>query len=92
MNLSLPTDSPLPVRAVEVLSLSHEEIAELAYSNWQRGGCPSGRDLDYWLEAEGQLQATWHLLMTVCNAGEAAEVLSEVHLSDLAMAFGERSG
>ena len=44
--------------------IKHDEIACLARLNWQQDGCPQGRDLDYWLEAESQLKATWHLLAT----------------------------
>lgn len=36
-------------------SPSHEEIATRAYSIWQQDGCPRGRDLDIWLNAERQL-------------------------------------
>ncbi len=38
------------------------QIAQLAYLNWQKDGCPAGRALEYWLEAESHLKATWHLL------------------------------
>jgi hypothetical protein len=62
----------------------------VAYANWQRDGCPSGRDLQYWLEAEFQLKATWHLLVAACDASVAAEVLAEVRLTDLALAFCEK--
>jgi hypothetical protein len=44
-------------------SVSHDEIAFLAYLNWQQDGCPGGHDEDYWLEAEQQIQATKHLLI-----------------------------
>ena len=40
-----------------------EEIACLAYLNWEKDGCPSERELDYWLEAEHQINATKHLLL-----------------------------
>jgi hypothetical protein len=42
--------------------VSHEDIAHLAYINWQKDGCPHGHDETYWLEAERQLRATKHLL------------------------------
>ena len=38
-----------------------DEIAHLAYLNWQKDGCPAGRDMNYWLEAESHLKATKHL-------------------------------
>lgn len=37
------------------------EISRLAYLSWEREGCPVGRAEDYWLEAECQFNATWHL-------------------------------
>jgi hypothetical protein len=45
------------------VSINHHEIAQLAYLNWQKAGCPSGRDQEHWLEAEQQLKATKHLLV-----------------------------
>lgn len=43
-------------------AVHREEIAHLAYLNWQKDGCPHGHDQTYWLEAERQLRATKHLL------------------------------
>jgi len=43
--------------------IPRDEIAQLAYLNWQRDGRPLGRDQEYWLEAEQQLKATKHLLL-----------------------------
>jgi Protein of unknown function (DUF2934) len=51
----------------------HEEIAHLAYAAWQRDGCPQGRDLNYWLEAETQLRATRHLLREEAKPAVVAE-------------------
>lgn len=48
--------------ATTTATINHDEIANLAFTAWQRDGCPQGRDLDYWLEAETQLKATKHLL------------------------------
>jgi hypothetical protein len=42
--------------------IDRDEIALLAYYAWERDGKPSGRDLQYWLEAEIQVRATRHLL------------------------------
>lgn len=47
---------------IQGTQFSQSEIANLAYLNWQKEGCPPGRALEYWLEAESQLKATWHLL------------------------------
>jgi hypothetical protein len=38
-------------------ALNHNDIAKLACHIWQKEGCQSGRDLEYWLQAEWQLQA-----------------------------------
>ena len=43
--------------------VSHHEIANLAYLNWQKDGSPHGRDQMYWLEAEHQIKHTKHLLV-----------------------------
>lgn len=48
--------------------IKHEEIARLAYMNWQQDGCPLGRDLAYWLEAEHQIKASRQLLVEGVNA------------------------
>lgn len=37
------------------MSADHDRIKDLAYRLWQEGGCPDGRDMDYWLMAEAQL-------------------------------------
>ena len=47
----------------ESAAIHRDEIAHLAYLNWQWDGCPSGRDQDYWYEAEHQMKATKHLLV-----------------------------
>ena len=38
------------------MTLSHEDIAQLASRIWQQEGWLGGRDREYWLEAERQLQ------------------------------------
>ena len=37
--------------------VSRDKVAQLAYLLWEAGGCPSGRDLEYWHQAEAQLQS-----------------------------------
>jgi len=34
---------------------SHDDIANRAYQLYLDSGCPEGRDLEFWLEAERQL-------------------------------------
>ena len=38
--------------------LSHDVVAEAAYYHWLKAGQPSGRDHEFWLQAEGQLRNT----------------------------------
>lgn len=45
-------------------AISHDEIARLAYLNWEKEGRPHGHDQKYWLEAEQQIKATGHLLIS----------------------------
>lgn len=35
--------------------ISQFDISRLAHEFWQADGCPQGRDLEYWLKAEKQL-------------------------------------
>ncbi len=37
--------------------LSREEIARCAFLIFERDGCPEGRDLEHWYQAEAQLRA-----------------------------------
>ena len=34
-----------------------ESIAARAYELWQEEGCPEGRDIEFWYQAEQQLKA-----------------------------------
>ena len=58
--------------------ISREQIARRAYELWLERGCPAGRDLEIWLEAERQLKAkaagTAGQLPSWDNDGLAAEV------------------
>lgn len=51
----------------KITAISHDEIARLAYLNWENDGCPHGHDQKYWLEAEQQIKATGHLLISELN-------------------------
>ena len=46
MNASIKTEQPPP---------THEQVSLLAYQLWKKAGCQNGHDLEYWLEAEKQL-------------------------------------
>jgi hypothetical protein len=50
-------------RLEKAAEFSRNDVSNLAFLNWEKDGSPQGRSLDYWLEAESQLQATWHLLV-----------------------------
>jgi hypothetical protein len=39
--------------------VSRDEVAQRAYQLWVAAGQPSGRDLEYWLQAEAELCAAW---------------------------------
>jgi hypothetical protein len=50
------TDGPLaPTAPIDVQPYTHEQIACLAYSLWERQGRPEGTDQHDWFEAERQL-------------------------------------
>jgi len=34
---------------------TNEEIAKCSYLIWEKEGCPHGRDVNYWLRAEAEL-------------------------------------
>jgi hypothetical protein len=50
-------------RLEKAAGFSRNDVSNLAFLNWEKDGSPQGRSLDYWLEAECQLEATWHLLV-----------------------------
>jgi hypothetical protein len=39
------------------LQVGHEEIARLSKEIWEREGRQTGRDVEYWLRAEGELRS-----------------------------------
>jgi len=45
-----------PAASSEV-HLAHEDIAALAYAQWQAKGCPDGMHEEHWLRAEQELNA-----------------------------------
>ena len=45
------TTSTIPPREI-----TSESIASRAYSLWEQQGCPQGRDLELWLQAENQIK------------------------------------
>lgn len=47
---------PTPVVAAPRQPVTTEIIAARAYSLWEKDGRPHGRDMDYWLRAETELQ------------------------------------
>ena len=55
MNTLMPF--PLPASAPKDPAVMHELIAKRAAELWQDLGCPPGKDLEIWLEAEAEVQA-----------------------------------
>ena len=47
---------PKRARLAQVIELDHAAIAARAYDLFQRSGCEHGRDVEFWLEAERELQ------------------------------------
>ncbi len=54
---------------------AHDEIVRQAQELWQDRGCPEGRDLEIWLEAERQLSGGRQV--EIFNARAAAETAAE---------------
>ena len=52
----------------------NEQIREHAYRLWEAEGCPEGREMDYWLRAERELQNG--AAEPVCKARAAAKPTS----------------
>jgi hypothetical protein len=52
----------------------YAEIAKRAYALWELEGHPAGRDVDHWLAAEAELEATWHVEPQVEPAPEEMPV------------------
>jgi hypothetical protein len=38
-------------------AITHQDIADRAHAIWEREGCPAGRELDHWLQAEQELHS-----------------------------------
>ena len=46
-------------------SPSENQIAEMAYFIYQTRGCPNGRDMEHWIEAETQLMDLYNSYFNV---------------------------
>ena len=55
---------------------THEEITALARSFYEQEGCPQGRDLEHWHQAEAILKAK--LQGEIKNAGKQLKSLSDL--------------
>jgi hypothetical protein len=55
-------------------AVHQDEIAKLAYLNWQREGSPSGCDQHYRLRAEQQPKSAEHLLAIADEAQAQAKI------------------
>lgn len=67
----MTSTSVLMNRLLRETEFTRDDVSRLAFMNWEKDGCPRGRDLDYWLEAEQQLKATWHLLARECRPNKS---------------------
>ncbi len=38
------------------MNVHESNVSRLAYQLWENAGCPSGRDLEFWLDAEKSLR------------------------------------
>jgi|GEM_PF-5298622 len=63
---------------------SQEEISARAYQIFVERGCPEGRDLEHWLEAEAQLRAS--------GEQQPANLHQQVEKATVATAAGAGSG
>lgn len=50
------TAKSAPKAKAAPVDVGHEAIAERAWSIWQEQGCPAGRELEHWLQAEEELR------------------------------------
>jgi len=57
----------LPAASSEI-HLTHEDIAELAYAQWQEEGCPEGTHEVHWLRAEQDLTANREFLVQAARS------------------------
>ncbi len=55
MNTLMPF--PLPATPPKDPAVVHELVATRAQDIWHDLGCPSGKDLEIWLEAEAEVRA-----------------------------------
>jgi len=46
---------PPPSKISSMNTTYHNDVSQRAYQLWQNYGCPDGRDVEIWLEAERQL-------------------------------------
>lgn len=57
------------------MPVNKSDVAMRAYQIWQSEGCPHGRDLDHWLQAEAEL-AVKPVRKRVSAAGRSRKVKS----------------
>ena len=46
-----------PAATMNASRLPHDKIAMRAYDKWCKRGCPTGSDMQDWIEAEAELRA-----------------------------------
>lgn len=58
-------------------TVNREEIEVLAYLKWEAAGCPEGRDEEFWLDAERDVQLKTALQRYPNISGTATETISQ---------------
>jgi len=51
-----PLNPPMPQRLAEDGESHDDERRPLAYRKWQEAGCPNGDGVQFWLDAEKEIQ------------------------------------
>ncbi len=52
----IDTRSTAASKPAQAATLPTDKIAARAYEIWKASGCPDGKDLDHWLQAERELR------------------------------------
>jgi hypothetical protein len=50
------------------------EVQELAYYKWEQAGCPDGRDLEFWLEAEEEFSGSSYAIPPMIHIPETINI------------------
>jgi len=62
----------MPKKSSAADAARHQKIAARAYALWERDGCPHGRDLEHWMQAEAEEMRQPRRRKAVRAAGQPA--------------------